>query len=271
MPSNKELIKSELIELIKVGKFILYHIAIEEKRISKEQLKEIEAKLEYKEFKKRCKNIKTEYQVWFTKSCNLIRIILPHRYNEFYVLYNDEKRKTKEIGYLNYSISDYFLGLKIVKGTFNEEVIDRFTVFNSRFNIQHSILISCHEIIDSKLNDIEGILQYEIFENELQAADNLLRKNYTRAAGALAGVTLEIHLSKVSNKYNIKFRKGNPTISDFNEGLKNLNVIDIPTWRLIQRLGDIRNLCVHSKDREPLKNEVQDLINGTKKLISELN
>ena len=106
-------------------------------------------------------------------------------------------------------------------------------------------------------------------ENKLDAAaEDLLKKKHVRSAGALAGVTLEIHLRKVCKNHKIKFRKKSPTISDYNEELKKQGIIDIPTWRLIQRLGDIRNLCVHAKEREPRIDEVEDLIVGTKKIIS---
>lgn len=44
-------------------------------------------------------------------------------------------------------------------------------------------------------------------------------------------------------------------------------VYDIVNWRFIQHLGDIRNLCDHNKDREPTKEEVEELINGTEKVI----
>jgi len=57
---------------------------------------------------------------------------------------------------------------------------------------------------------------------------------------------------------------------DYNEELKKENIIDVPTWRLIQRLGDIRNLSVHPKEREPTKDEIDDLIKCCKKMISEL-
>jgi hypothetical protein len=44
----------------------------------------------------------------------------------------------------------------------------------------------------------------------------------------------------------------------------------LPTWRLIQRLGDIRNLSAHSKEREPTKDEIEDMIRGCEKLIAEV-
>jgi len=52
--------------------------------------------------------------------------------------------------------------------------------------------------------------------------------------------------------------------------LKNGSVIDTPMWRFIQHLGDIRNLCDHNKDRDPTKEEVEDLISGVQKVIKTL-
>ena len=271
MTANKEIIKVELKELRQTGSFLLYDIAMSERKLTPEQIKQVEKVEGFQEYKKKSIDHKSAYQRWFTKAYNVIKILLPDRYQEFYVLYKDEKRKNNEISFLTYTISDYFLGLVITKGWDKVEVVNPFSVFYSKMEIQLTILDSCYDLIESKLANIQGVLQYELFENELQAARDLLSKKYNRAAGALAGVTLEIHLSKVCETHNIKFRKQHPTISDFNEKLKKVDIIDVPTWRLIQRLGDIRNLSVHSKEREPTKDEVEDLMKGIEKLISELN
>ena len=265
---NKEIIKTELRELGQTGKLILYDVTISEKKFSDEQQKQVEENDGYREYKKKSSSQSSSYQKWFSKAYNVVKQILPDRHQEFYSLYKNDKRK--EIDFLSYTISDYFLGLVITKGWEKIEVVNPFKAFYSKMEIQLTILDSCYDLIDSKLVDIQGILLYELFENELHAAKDLLNKKYNRAAGALAGVTLEIHLSKVCDNQNIKFRKQNPTISDFNEELKKNDSIDVPTWRLIQRLGDIRNMSVHSKEREPTKDEIEDLIKGTEKLIAEL-
>lgn len=49
--------------------------------------------------------------------------------------------------------------------------------------------------------------------------------------------------------------------------MKENNSIDVPTWRFIQRLGDLRNICGHNKEREPTKEEVEELISGTDKIL----
>lgn len=271
MTTNQEKIKAEIKSLSKNGWFILYDVTINEKQIDAEQKKIIEESEGFKEYKKKNLSVKSAYQNWFSKANNVVKIMAPDRYQEFFALYKDTRRKNDSIDFLTYSISDYFLGLVVTRGWEKVEVVNPFKAFFSKMENQLTILDSCVDLIDSKLQNIQGALQYELFENELQAARDLLSKKYNRAAGALAGVSLEIHLSNVCNNHGIKFRKKNPTISDFNEELKKNEVIDVPTWRLIQRLGDIRNMSVHSKEREPHIDEVEDLIRGIEKIISEIN
>ena len=57
-------------------------------------------------------------------------------------------------------------------------------------------------------------------------------------------------------------------IGNLNDALKQSGVIDVPRWREIQRLGDIRNLCGHDGEREPGAEEVRELIDGTAKVIA---
>ena len=61
-------------------------------------------------------------------------------------------------------------------------------------------------------------------------------------------------------------KKKSPTIADYNDVLKD-NVYDTVEWRKVQYLGDARNLCGHKKDREPTKDEVEELISGTERII----
>jgi uncharacterized protein (UPF0332 family) len=95
----------------------------------------------------------------------------------------------------------------------------------------------------------------------------LNKKGFTRGAGAIAGVVLERHLKQVCKNHNITITKRNPTINDLNQLLKDNNIIEVPDWRFIQRLSDLRNLCDHDKEKEPTRGEVEELINGVEKII----
>ena len=119
---------------------------------------------------------------------------------------------------------------------------------------------------ESTLFDIRALVQADFFDNELDVCEELNKKGFHRAAGAVAGVALEGHLSSVTQQHKIGDKKGT-TISKLNDGLKKADVIDVPTWRYIQRLGDLRNLCDHKKEREPTTEEMAELIDGVRKIV----
>jgi hypothetical protein len=60
--------------------------------------------------------------------------------------------------------------------------------------------------------------------------------------------------------------KKDPSISDLNDLLKSADVFDVPQWRSVQFLADIRNLCDHDKKVEPTVGQVTDLIAGVEKI-----
>lgn len=268
--TKKDIIKKDLKELILQGHYVKYYEYEINKKISDKEKEVLEKNESYQLFKKKIITSNSAYQSWYSKASQAIKQLQPDRLDEFKRLYIHDKKNLNDISFITYGISDYYLGLSVTKGWEAKEVVNPFNTFSSKIELQIQILNSCYDTIDSKLMNIEGVLQSELFESELEMAKDLLKKKHTRLSGALSGITLEIHLKKVCINHDIKFRKANPTITDFNEELKKKEVIDIPTWRLIQRLGDIRNLSVHLKEREPSSDEIEDLIKGTEKLIAEL-
>ena len=52
--------------------------------------------------------------------------------------------------------------------------------------------------------------------------------------------------------------------------LKDEGVIDNKTFLPVQRLGAIRNLCDHNKKQKPTKDDIEDLIKGTDKVLHEV-
>lgn len=210
----------------------------------------------------------SEYQDWYTRALSVVRQLIPDRLCEFEELYKIKRRK--EIDYTTYTISDYLLGLSIVHHYTKEETLNREVAFFTKFKQQLAIIKSAHTRLDSILSDVVGIIRAELFDNEIDSAISLAKANYLRAAGTIAGVVLERHLSGVCYNHKITVRKKNPTITTYNDLLKNSEIIDVPTWRFIQRLGDIRNLCTHVKERDPTKEEIDELIKGVKKIVKTL-
>lgn len=197
------------------------------------------------------------YELWYSKALNVVSNLLPDRVNDFILLYKNEKRKVIDIS--TYTISDALRTLT-KKGVFSPAT--------ASFNLlqQRNILQACLEKFDSKIYDIQTILQADIFDSEIDSAKHLLKNGFIRAAGAICGVILEKHLIKVCINHNVKLTKKDPTISVLNENLKEV-AYDTIEWRRMQRLGDLRNLCDHNKDREPTTEEVEELILGTDRVI----
>ena len=77
---------------------------------------------------------------------------------------------------------------------------------------------------------------------------------------------LERHLKEVCGNHGLTLRRKAPQISHLNDVLKGGNIIDIPQWRSIQYLGDLRNLCAHDKTTEPTLDQVKDLLAGAAKV-----
>jgi hypothetical protein len=205
------------------------------------------------------------YQKWYSEAQEVIKQILPNRYDEFNQLYSGAKRNS--INSLTYTIRDWLLGIGAsVNELTIQKMFDDVGAVVMRFQNQLYILKSAEARFESSLFDIKQLVQADLFDSELDAARELNKKGFMRGAGAIAGVVLENHLSQVCENHKLKVTKKNPTINDFNQLLKDNDVIDIPTWRFIQHLADLRNLCDHDKKQEPKKEEIEELINGVEKI-----
>ncbi len=253
--------KDDLKELEDLGKAMSIDMSL---RCSEEIRKLNEKEKDLK--KKFVGSFEKLYQKWYTESHALIRQMLPDRLSEFEILYKGEGKR-KEINSVTYTIQDWLNG--VISGVNNftdKKHFNDMVIASNRFETQYGILKSVKSRFTSSLFEIKQLVQADLFDSELEAAGELLKNGFLRGAGAIAGVVLEKHLSEVCSNHSVKTKKKNPAISDFNDLLKNNSVIDVPNWRFIQRLGDLRNLCGHNKKRDPKREEVEELISGVEKV-----
>ncbi len=211
-------------------------------------------------------NFRFEYQTWYSEALAVIKQLIPHRENDFIELYKKPKNR-REMTAENYSIEDCLQTISVTQGS--KTIVDAKAAI-PRFQQQVAILTSAQSRFESSLFDMEQLLRADLFDSELEAAEELNKKGFVRGAGAIAGVVLEGHLKEVCKNHAIQVRKKNPTINDLAELLKNNATIDIPIWRKIQHLADLRNLCDHKKESEPKKQDVSDLIKGVSEIIKNL-
>lgn len=249
--SKFDQMKCQLDKLINDGFGIYYDLAFE--YVDAEQKKTIS--------KEKRINFKPYYEIWYSEAFQVVKQLLPDRLKDFESCYKDNKRK--QVNFLTYSVYDAVIGL--VTSQYGEEKCNPGNAV-PKLGCQINILRSVQKQFDSLLFHISDVVQYDLFDSELEGAKELNKKGFCRASGAITGVVLEKHLQKICENHNLKSAKRNPTINDYNELLKQGNVIEIKDWRFIQHLADIRNLCDHNRTQEPGKSDIDDLIeNGKRK------
>ncbi len=194
-----------------------------------------------------------EYEIWYSESLSLIKVVLPNRAGDFESYYYQKGESCLKDCIVYKSELDDFL-----KDTAEEASI--------LFENQLGIVKSARRRFESSLFDIRQLVQADLFDSELDAARELNEKGFARGAGAITGVVLEAHLAQVCENHKIKVKKKNPSINDYNQLLKDNSVIDTKDWRFIQHLADLRNLCDHKKKREPTRENIEKLINSVEKI-----
>ena len=209
-------------------------------------------------------SFRDDYQPWYSESKALIGQLLPDRLADFTRYYERPKSRRPEITFANYTIEDYLQGLRV--GSSRSPIVEPRAAIPS-FLQQLQIVRSMESRLRSSLFDIRQLSQADLFDSELESAGSLVRNGFLRAAGAVAGVVLERHLKEVCANRSVTVRKRKPQIADLNDLLKDAAVVDTPQWRLIQHLGDLRNLCVHDREAEPSADQVKDLVEGVEKVI----
>ncbi len=205
------------------------------------------------------------YQGWYSRALKLAQLLGPDRADEFVAYYRADARR-KLTNKDTYVIQDFLNGLEAHIDSRGRPYFDIHGVVITRLKNQLHIIESLRSRVGSVLADLRGQLLADLQDSELQTATRLLSVSL-RAAGAVAGVVLEGHLQRIAATHHVTIAKRNPAISDLNEPLRAAGVYDVPTWRRIQHLADIRNYCDHKKEREPTEAEVQDLITGTSAIV----
>lgn len=268
MPPNIEKIKKDLKDLLEKGASL--HLAIQreclpvgfESFMTKEygdKARSIIAKLP---------SFANEYQTWYSQANAVVKVLLPDRLSDF-VRHYEKPKSRRDITYENYRIEDALQGLTVTQGFHKEKVVGPDAAI-PHLRQQIQIVRAAEARFDSSLFDIRQVVQADLFDDELEAAKELAKKGFLRAAGAVAGVVLEHHLGEMTSNHKTPISKKTPTIADLNNALKAADVLPVADWRFIQHLGDIRNLCDHDKKIEPTKEQVTGLIAGVEKVTKSL-
>lgn len=256
-----------------IDQSVLLHDALQREFLRPEFDKMIASQFTKEDGKKYVENLPDfalKYQAWYSEALAFVKQTLPDRLKDF-ISYYEYSRVRKELNFENYRIRDYLQGAVTtrVSGPHKKVIVDGSPALLA-FRQQRAIVEAAKSTLSSSLVDLTTILQADLFESEIDSAEALAKAGHLRGAGAVCGVVIEKHLGQVCKNHSIPIRKKKPTINDFNQPLKDNNVITVPQWRLIQHLADIRNICDHNTGREPKREEVDDLVAGTRKILTSI-
>lgn len=107
-----------------------------------------------------------------------------------------------------------------------------------------------------------------IAAQELATAQALLRQQQFRAAGAVAGVALELHLKHLARTHGLGVQPY-ATIAQVQDRLRYAGLLTPEQRKLFKKLGAIRNQCVHARPEPPSQAAVERLIAGVAQLMGD--
>jgi hypothetical protein len=114
------------------------------------------------------------------------------------------------------------------------------------------------------LSSVKTLVQAEIFDSELEQAEELLNNGYLTAAAVIAGVVLETALRELCDKEGISHGK----LDKMNSDLAKASVYNKLVQKQITALADIRNSAAHGKPNEFAKQDVANMIRDVNQLLA---
>jgi hypothetical protein len=114
------------------------------------------------------------------------------------------------------------------------------------------------------LSSIKTLVQAEVFDSELEQADELFSSGYSTAAAVIAGVVLETALRELCDRNGISHGK----LDKMNADLVKAGVYNKLNQKRITALADIRNSAAHGKPDEFTNQNVSDMIREVSQFLS---
>jgi hypothetical protein len=116
------------------------------------------------------------------------------------------------------------------------------------------------------LNRIRDLIQAEVFESELEQAEELLHTGYLTPAAVIAGTVLETTLRQMCLDKQIAIGK----LDKMNADLAKAGVYNSLVQKQITALAGIRNSAAHSKPADFGRDDVSNMIREVRRFASKV-
>ena len=195
------------------------------------------------------RELKREYESWYTRSENLVAEYLPGRLGEF-----EEARS---------EIKEYF---DLDEPNAGRDWENAFKGFVDLFDEQRHILNGVPGRIESATLEAWQQISKRVEKEEIQQAWELFDDDFVRASGVVAAVALERHLLTLcENSEEVEDYEPNHGVNRLAQTLYDADVIDKTTWNDLKSLASIRETCAHAE--EPKKPAVRRLISDSEDFL----
>ena len=112
------------------------------------------------------------------------------------------------------------------------------------------------------------VVKSDVTGESLELARRLLVLDYIKPSGCIAGNVLEAYMKSLCDSASPPIQWAETdTIFPLAIRLRNAGLISPVTWRDIQKIGTVRNMCDHWKKTPPTREEVADMIEAVGKLV----
>jgi len=125
------------------------------------------ARKQKEDVEKELPNFDQNYQRWYSESLAMLSVLLPDRVGDFKAYYQ-LPRPPKGLDHSTYTISDYIRGTRVTAGGGTRVIVDRQAAMTP-MQQQCEIVKAAASRFESSLFDIRGVVQADLFDNELDA------------------------------------------------------------------------------------------------------
>ena len=115
------------------------------------------------------------------------------------------------------------------------------------------------------LSSIKTLVQAEVFDSQLEQANELFSSGYYTAAAVIAGVVLETALRELCDRSGIPHGK----LDKMNSELAKAGVYNKLNQKRITAIADIRNSAAHGKQNEFTVQDVSDMIGDVSRFLAD--
>ena len=134
------------------------------------------------------------------------------------------------------------------------------------FHFHRSILLAAKDDYENGyIFDVRFLVSAKVFSDELEQAEELLKKKHTTAAAVIAGTVLETTIRELAQQNGVDLGSVNKMNSDLaKEGVYNDAMKD-----QIQAWYKLRNNAAHGKPDEFTESQVEVMIQGIRNFVAE--